>query len=79
MTTVSDEELVRRGNALYEQQLKALLEPGHNGQFVAIEPDSGDHFLGRKMIDAIRAAQVARPGRQVFVARVGARTGVELY
>ena len=34
------------GQRTYRQQLASILEPGHDGEFVAVEPDSGEYFLG---------------------------------
>lgn len=36
------EQLFAQSGAIYEETLKAILEPQHNGQIVAIHPDSGD-------------------------------------
>lgn len=60
---LSDEEMERisdRGAAVYEERLKALLEPGHNGEWVAIHVDTGDYALGKnppRALDALRAKQ----------------------
>jgi len=51
MNTVNEpglSELTRLGIEFYEEQLKTLLEPTHNGEFVAIEPYSGQYFLEKK-------------------------------
>src|SRR5262245_63743511 len=72
------DELARRAEAIYEQRLRALLEPAHRGMFVAIEPDSGDHFLGKSVIEAMTAAEQAHPGRKTYVLRVGYRAANEL-
>ena len=42
-----EQETATRGKAFYEKQLKTLLEPQREGEFLAIEPDSGCYFLGR--------------------------------
>ena len=49
----------------YEQRLKAQLEPAHNGEFIAIEPDSGDYYLGRHMEDATTAFRAAHPDLRI--------------
>jgi len=64
-------ELARRSEELYQQKLKAILEPGHLHKFVAIEPDSGDYFLGDTMSEAGVAARKARPGCLTHTMRVG--------
>ena len=60
-----------RGDEFYRQKLKAALEPEQNGQFVAIEPDSEQYFLGRTSSQAIALARAAVPGKEFFLARVG--------
>jgi hypothetical protein len=72
------ERLCRRGNRLYQTKLKALLEPKYKGMFVAIEPDSGDYFLGRRMIEAVLKAEEQHPDKLVFIVRIGSPTAVSM-
>lgn len=60
-----------RARLIYDQRLRADLEADHFGQFVAVEPDSGDHFLADTLDAAADAAQAAHPNRQAHVIRVG--------
>jgi hypothetical protein len=76
--TVDSHELARRAEHIYEQRLKNELESTHLDYFVAIEPDSGDYFLGRTLSEAAAAARKAHPGRRAFVLRVGHRTAVHI-
>ncbi len=46
------DELARRVEELYDQRLKTLLEAAHRDEFVEIEPDSGDYFLGPTLCEA---------------------------
>ena len=62
MASQQSQELARRAGVIYEQRLRAQLEHTHPDEFVAIEPDSGDYFLGRTLSDAIQAARSAPPG-----------------
>ena len=43
-------ELARQAMAIYENRLKAPLEISHPDYFVAIEPVSGDYFLGETLV-----------------------------
>ena len=70
-------ELSERSEQLYNEKLKGLLEPGHRGQFIAIEPESGDYYLGRSMIEVFQAAHKAHPERPAFVMRIGFPAAVE--
>ncbi len=65
------DELVEQGQRFYDQHLRSLLEPGHNGRFVAIDPKSENHFLADTAIDALRAGREALPETLFFLARVG--------
>jgi hypothetical protein len=62
MTTDVIEQLAERGQAIYDQKLKAILEPEQNGRVVAIHVDTEDYGLGRNSQEAVRAAR-ATPGR----------------
>ncbi len=53
------------------QTLKDRLEADHLDEFVAIEPNSKSHFLGKTFIEAAMAAKEAFPDRKSFVIRIG--------
>jgi hypothetical protein len=77
---VSDEsrELARRGQEIYDRRLKAQLERTHLNEFVAIEPESGDHFLGQTLSEAAAAARTVHPQRRTYIVRVGHSAAVEI-
>ena len=68
------EDLVERGQAFYDEQLKEKLEPEHTGRYVAIEPDSGRYFLDDTGSGALNAALAAIPDGLFYLARVGYQT-----
>jgi hypothetical protein len=63
--------LYERAERIYEDRLRGDLEKTHLDFFVAIEPDSGDFFLGRTLSEAAAAAHGAHPERRCGVLRVG--------
>jgi len=67
----AQDDLVRDAELLYQAKVRAVLEPSHRGEFVAIEPRSGEYFLGRTLSDAVGAARNAFPDRLTHVMRVG--------
>jgi hypothetical protein len=71
MSSQSLESLVRSAELVYEQKLRHELEPTHRDEFVAVEPLSGDFFLGRTLSEAIGAARKAHPDRLSHAMRVG--------
>jgi hypothetical protein len=76
MTGPEREEFARRAEDLYAARLKADLEREHMGEYVAIELESGDYFLGRTTRDVVKAARRAYPDRLTYVMRVGRRAAI---
>ena len=48
------DQLARKGQALYETKFKALLEPVHNNQYIVIHVDTEDYAIGRSLAVAKR-------------------------
>ncbi len=69
--SVPADDLAERGRRFYDEHLKAQLEPEHNERFCAIEPDSGQYFLGKTGLEALRAGHAALPGKKFYLMRVG--------
>ena len=46
MRIVDKDEMVDKGDEIYKK-IKDKLEPEHKGEFIAIEVDTGDYFVGR--------------------------------
>ena len=78
MATQQSIELASRAEAIYEEKLKRQLESSNPDDFVAIEPDSGEFFLGKTLGKAIRASCAAHVDCLPFVFRIGHKTTVEL-
>ena len=78
MITRGPHEVARQAERIYEECLKATLERTHPGQFVAIEPASGDYFLGLTLSEAIAAARKAHAQRLPHVLRVGHRATIHI-
>jgi hypothetical protein len=70
----SNDDLVERGQNTYKQRLASILEPSHLGEFVAVEPDSGQYFLGDTASAALVAAHAAMPNNLFYLTRVGRET-----
>jgi len=63
----------RRQVEIVYQHIKNKLK-GLEGRFVAIEPDSGDYFIGADPLEAYEQAKKKHPTKQFFYKRVGAKT-----
>jgi len=65
------DDLAESGQRLYDERLRALLEPEHEGEFVAIDPDTERYFLGRSGLAALRAGRRELPDKLFYLLRVG--------
>jgi hypothetical protein len=64
------EEFITKGKAVYDR-LKGDLEPAHEGQIVAIHPESGEHFLGKTLNEADEKAFAKHPDEWLYFVRIG--------
>ena len=78
MASEQSVQMARKAQEIYEHKLKGQLEATHRDDFVAVEPESGDYFLGKTLSEAIQAARAAYPERLPFALRIGHKTTVEL-
>ena len=61
---------------IYEERLRATLEQSHMNEFVAIEPISGEYFLGQTLSDAIGASRMKYPDGLAHALRVGHKAAI---
>ena len=65
------EEVARRGEAIYQEHIKPLVDPLHFGQFLVIDVDTGDYEIGKRMIVASKKLRERRPEAITYGVRVG--------
>jgi hypothetical protein len=78
MVSADTRSVIDRAKRLYAEQLQAALEANHWGQFVAIEPDSGEHFLADTLDGAVGAARTRHPDRLSYTVRIGHAAALHL-
>jgi hypothetical protein len=66
-------QLARRGQAYYDRHLRAQLEPEHDGEFLALEVETGNYEMDDDEMAAIQRARAKHPGSLFYVLRVGHR------
>ena len=76
MIRENQESVASAAKKLYEERLREILESAHNDEFVAIEPVSGEYFLGRTLSEAIGASRSKYPDRLAHTLRVGHKAAV---
>jgi len=64
-------ELIDRAKQTYTDELAAKLEPEHTGEFVAIELETGDYFVGEDEVEAADKARAAGHEGSLWFLRVG--------
>ncbi len=77
---VSDETraVIDRAKQFYADRLRADLESQQMGRFVAIEPESGDYFLGETFDAAVMSARTKYPSRLSYTLRIGQRAAFSM-
>ena len=63
---------------IYYKQLKQALEASSQGQFVAIEANSGDYFLGSTPLEAINNDKQIYPEEVFHIMKVDHKASIKL-
>jgi hypothetical protein len=71
MIAADRQSIIDQAQKIYTDRLQVQLERDHRNRFVAIEPVSGDHFLGDTLIDAALSARRCYPDRVPYTIRIG--------
>jgi hypothetical protein len=69
----SKEEFARRGNEIYESQVRHQVEEGNHGKIVAIDIETGAFELAKDTITASDRLLERCPDAQIWCVRVGHR------
>ena len=69
--SITPEELNRRGESIYFNQLKDKLEKRNNGDYVVIEVESGDHFVNKDLMIALNKAKAKHKDKLFFIVQIG--------
>jgi hypothetical protein len=64
------EEFITKAEEVYGS-LKDDLEPNHEGEIVAIHPDTAEHFLGETLNEADKQAFAKYPDEWLYFVRIG--------
>jgi hypothetical protein len=67
------EEYARRGDAIYEGELRPLIEAGNEGKFVAIDIETGAYEIDADEIAASDRLLARVPEAQTWLRRIGSR------
>jgi len=75
MASANGSTVARQARVIFDR-IKESLEASHSNQFVAIEPSSGEFFVGGTLSDAIGASRERYPDRLAHAFRVGHKAAI---
>lgn len=68
----SSEEIARRGEALYQQSIRAKVEMRENiGKILSIDIETGDYEIGADPVLTGRRLQAKHPDAAIWTERIG--------
>ena len=71
MVSAETKSVIARAKQIYAGQLQADLEARYRDRFVAIEPESGEYFLGDTFDEAVKSARKKYPTRLSHTIKIG--------
>jgi hypothetical protein len=69
----SKEEFARRGNEIYESQVRSQVEAGNHGMIVAIDIETGAFEVAKNSLTASDQLLERYPDAQIWFVRIGHR------
>ena len=72
---IDKESFAQKGEAIFHV-IEEKLKPQHTGEFLAIDIESSDYFLGRTGSEAVQKAKKKYPDKIFYLARIGSRAAV---
>jgi len=69
----SKDEFARRGDTIYENEVRPHLKPDDDGKFVAIDIETGAYEIAAEELAACHELRGRVPGAQIWLVRVGSR------
>ncbi len=67
----SKEEIARRGDAIYDQDIRPKLTGKEVGKFLAIDIETGDYEIAADELKACHKLRARVPEAQIWMVRVG--------
>ncbi len=67
----ASQEIVRRGQALYNRQIRAKVEGSHKGEFLVLDIESGEYEIDASEVAALRRAKAKHPDAALYILKIG--------
>ena|SRR5436190_15393993 len=72
------EEFARRGDEIYERVVRPTLKPKDEGNFIAIDIETGEYEMDRDELAACDRLYARLPSAQPWLTKVGSKSGHNL-
>ncbi len=72
------DEIVMRGQTLFEQHIRAKVEPGHHGKFLVVDIETGEYEIDANELNAVNRAKLKNTEAVLYIVRVGYPTAYKL-
>ena len=67
-------EIVRRGQEIYDRDIRAQVEGEHHGKYLAVDVDTGVYAIGPNKLAAINLLLGMKPDAVAYLLRIGHAT-----
>ncbi len=74
----TSDEIVRRGQDTYEQQIRSKLNPEDNGKFLVLDIETGMYEIDSNELAALKRAKAKNPDAALYLLRIGYKTAYRL-
>ena len=74
----ASDEIVRRGQALYEEKIRPQVELTQKGKFLVLDIETSDYEIDVDELAAVKRAKAKNPNAALYILRVGHSTAYRL-
>jgi hypothetical protein len=67
----ASQDIARRGQALYDQHIRAKVEGRHKGEFLVLDIESGEYEIDASELAALQRAKAKHPDAALYILRIG--------
>jgi hypothetical protein len=64
-------DIVRRGEAIYENELRILVEAGNKGKYLVLDVETKDYIIASEYLHSSLRLRERRPNALIFAMRIG--------
>jgi len=74
----SSAEIAQRGQALYDERIRAQVEASHRGKFLALDIETGEYEIDVDELATLKRAKAKHPNAALYLLRIGFPTAYRI-